>query len=198
MIKVISQVEGIDIFRILQQTGSVMEGHFKLSSGDHSKYYLQCARLLQYPDITLELARKALNLMKDNIDLKSINAVASPAIGGILWGYMLAYAAGCRMVFTERKVEEAQLRRGFEIEPDQKIIIAEDVITTGESVNEVMEICKKKGAQVKAVISIVDRSTGLDFGCPYYYLIKLSIDKYKPSQCGLCSENMPLVYPGSR
>jgi len=198
MLKVISQVEGLDIYKILKETGSIMEGHFKLSSGYHSKYYLQCARLLQYPDITYSLARKALDMVSKDIDMENINAVVSPAIGGILWGYMTAYAAGCRMIFTERKTESMELRRGFEIESDQEIIVAEDVITTGGSVKEVIEICKKNGAQIKAVTSIVDRSVGLDFGCPYYYLIKLSIDKYQPSECKLCRGNIPLVYPGSK
>ena len=198
MLKVISQVEGLDIYKILKETGSIMEGHFKLSSGYHSKYYLQCARLLQYPDITYSLARKALDMVSKDIDMENINAVVSPAIGGILWGYMTAYAAGCRMIFTERKTESMELRRGFEIESDQEIIVAEDVITTGGSVREVIEICKKNGAQIKAVTSIVDRSAGLDFGCPYYYLIKLSIDKYQPSECKLCRGNIPLVYPGSK
>ncbi|HEY4696333.1 MAG TPA: orotate phosphoribosyltransferase [Candidatus Hydromicrobium sp.] len=197
MLKVISQVEGLDIYRILKETGSIMEGHFKLSSGYHSKYYLQCAQLLQYPDIAFKLARKALELIKEDIDIENINAVVSPAIGGILWGYMIAYAAGCRMIFTERKTENMELRRGFEIKPGQEIIVAEDVITTGGSVKEVIEICRKKKAQVKAVVSIVDRSDSLKFEYPYYYLIKLEIDKYQPSRCRLCRENLPLVYPGS-
>ncbi|MBA7580139.1 Orotate phosphoribosyltransferase [subsurface metagenome] len=198
MLKVISQVEGLDIYKILKDSGSIMEGHFKLSSRYHSKYYLQCARLLQYPDITYRLARKALDMVSEDIDLENINAVVSPAMGGILWGYMIAYAAGCRMIFTERKTESMELRRGFEIESSQEIIVAEDVITTGGSVKEVIEICKKNGAHIKAVTSIVDRSAGLEFGCPYYYLIKLEIDKYQPSECKLCRGNIPLIYPGSK
>jgi orotate phosphoribosyltransferase len=197
MLKVVNQVEGLDIFKILKDTGSVMEGHFKLSSGYHSKYYLQCARLLQYPDIAFKFARKALELIREDIDIGSINAVISPAIGGILWGYMMAYAVGCRMIFTERKTENMELRRGFEIKKGEEIIVAEDVITTGGSVKEVIKICTEYGAQIKAVVSIVDRSDNIEFGYPYYYLIKLEIDKYQPSQCGLCRENLPLVYPGS-
>jgi orotate phosphoribosyltransferase len=198
MLKVISQVEGFDVYGILKDTGSIMEGHFKLSSSYHSKYYLQCARLLQFPDITLKLAGKALDIMKNEIDTGKIDAVVSPAIGGILWGYMLAYAAGCRMIFTERKTENMELRRGFEINPGSEVIVAEDVITTGGSVKEVIEICRKNKAKVKAIVSIVDRSEKLEFEYPYYYLIKLAIDKYEPSRCRLCRENLPLIYPGSK
>jgi len=175
MIKVVSQVKGLNLFKILQDTGSIMEGHFELSSGYHSNYYLQCARLLQYPDITFKIAGKALDLIGEKIDIKKIDAIVSPAIGGVLWGYMLAYIAGCRMIFTERRNENMELRRGFEIKENEKIIVAEDVITTGGSVKEVIEICSRYGG-----------------------LIKLDIDKYLPSSCRLCKENHPLNYPGSK
>jgi len=198
MIKVVDQIKGLDVFKILKETGAVMEGHFRLSSGYHSRYYLQCARLLQHPDITYRLAGKALELIGRSTDIKKISTVVSPAVGGILWGYMLAYTAGCRMIFTERKTEKMELRRGFEIERGQEVVVAEDVITTGGSVKEVIEICEKRGAVVKAVVSIVDRSDGPEFGCSYYYLIKLGIDIYQPSECSLCKKDIPLVYPGSR
>ncbi len=198
MIKVISEVKGTNLFKILQDTGSIMEGHFELTSGYHSNYYLQCAKLLQYPDITFQLAGKALSLIKGDVDLKKIAKVVSPAIGGIQWGYMLAYAAGCRMIFAERKDKKMELRRGFEVNEGEEVIIAEDVITTGGSVREVIEICESYGAKVKAVASIVDRSENIRFKCPYYYLIKLDIDKYLPSECELCKKNYPIEYPGSR
>jgi len=198
MIKIVNQIKTMDVYKILKDTGSVMEGHFLLSSGNHSKYYLQCARLLQHPDITSRLASGALELMGKKVEIKKIDTIISPAVGGILWGYMLAYELDCGMIFTERKAGKMELRRGFEIKPGQKIIVAEDVITTGGSVKEVIEICKERGADVKAVISIVDRSEDLRLGCPYYYLIKLDIKINRPSQCMLCRDNIPLIYPGSR
>ncbi len=198
MIKIVNQIEGTDVYKILKDTGSIMEGHFMLSSGYHSNYYLQCARLLQYPDITCKLAIRALDLIGGSIKIKKIDAVISPAIGGILWGYMLAYRLGCRMIFTERKAGGMELRRGFEIKSGQQIIVAEDVITTGGSVKEVIEICKKRGADIKAVISIVDRSEDLKLDCPYYYLIKLDLEIHRPSECMFCKNNVPLIYPGSR
>ncbi len=198
MIKVVDQVSGLDVFKILKETGAVMEGHFRLTSGYHSKYYLQCARLLQHPDITYKLASRAISLIGSSVDMNKVSAVVSPAIGGILWGYMLAYIAGCRMIFTERKTKKMELRRGFELKHGWEVIVAEDVVTTGSSVKEVIEICEKRGAAVKAVASIVDRSDSLKFKCLYYYLIKLDIDIYKPSECRLCREDIPIVYPGSK
>jgi orotate phosphoribosyltransferase len=198
MIKIIEQVKGLEVYKILEETGAIMEGHFKLTSGYHSRYYLQCAQLLQHPDITYRFASRALDLITEEIDIKKIDTVVSPAVGGILWGYMLAYIAGCRMVFTERKPEKMQLSRGFELEKNQKVLVAEDVITTGSSVKEVIDICEKRGASVEAVVSIVDRSDGLKFKFPYYYLIKLYIDIYKPSECLMCKEKIPLIYHGSR
>jgi orotate phosphoribosyltransferase len=198
MIEVISQIKGLDVYKILRDTGSVMEGHFELSSGYHSNYYLQCAKLLQHPDITFKLAGEALCLIEKDIDIKNINTIVSPAIGGILWGYMLAYRANCEMIFTERKNRDMELRRGFEIKKGDEVIIAEDVITTGGSVKEVIEICKGYGAKVRAVVSIVDRSNDLEFEYPYYYLVKLNIRNYLPSDCKLCMEKRPIEYPGSR
>ncbi|MEA2015663.1 MAG: orotate phosphoribosyltransferase [Actinomycetota bacterium] len=198
MIKVINEVKGTNLFKILKDTGSIMEGHFQLTSGYHSNYYLQCARLLQYPGITFKLANKGLGVIKEKVELNKVNTVVSPAVGGIQWGYMLAYAGGYRMVFAERKNKKMELRRGFEIKKDEEIIVAEDVVTTGGSVSEVIDICKGYGAKVKAVVSIVDRSENLKFECPYYYLINLNIDKYPPSRCELCRKNYPLEYPGSR
>lgn len=198
MIKVISEVKGTNLFKMLRDTGSIMKGHFQLTSGYHSDYYLQCAKLLQYPDITFKLANKGLELIKGEIELNKVNTVASPAVGGIQWGYMFAYTAGYRMIFSERKNKKMELRRGFKIEKGEEIIVAEDVVTTGGSVRELIKICKGYGAKVKAVLSIVDRSENLKFECPYYYLIKLNIDKYPPSRCELCRKNYPLEYPGSR
>ncbi len=198
MIEVVSQVEGMDVFKILKETGSIMKGHFKLTSGYHSDYYLQCARLLQHPDITSKLAKIAWDLMGKEINIKKISTIVSPAIGGILWGYMLSYIAGCRMIFAERKNEKMELRRGFELKGGEEIIVAEDVVTTGGSVKEVIDICEGYGARIRAVVSIVDRSENLEFKYPYYYLVKLNIDKYKPSECKLCKEKYPLEYPGSK
>jgi orotate phosphoribosyltransferase len=119
-------------------------------------------------------------------------------MGGILFGYMLAYKMGAKMIFTERKEKNMELRRSFEIKPGEKVIIAEDVITTGGSVFEVIEICKRNNADIRGIISIVDRSENIKFDYPYFYFIKLKIDKYSPEKCPLCSENKEIYYPGSK
>ena len=198
MLEIEDQVEGLDVFKMLKDTGSIMEGHFKLTSGYHSKYYLQCAKLLQYPGMAEKLAGRAVELLGEDLDIGSINAIVAPAVGGILWGYALASRIGCRMIFTERKESRMEIRRGFKLEAGEKVIIAEDVITTGGSVKEVIGICRQADADIKAVISIVDRAAEVDFGIPYYHMIRINIEKYHPSKCQLCRSKIPVDYPGSK
>jgi orotate phosphoribosyltransferase len=198
MLKIIEQAEGIDVFNIFKESGAIFEGHFKLTSGLHSGVYMQCAKLLEYPDRADKLAKAAAGMLSKDIDMGKVNTVISPAVGGLLWGYMLAFRTGKRMIFTERVDGEMQLRRGFEMKQGEKVIVAEDVITTGGSVREVIKICEESGAEVAGVISIVDRNSGVDFGYPYYNMLKIDIEIYEPGQCPLCSDGQEIVYPGSR
>ncbi len=198
MLKIIEQAEGIDVFNIFKESGAIFEGHFKLTSGLHSGVYMQCARLLQYPDKADRIAKAAAGILSKDIDIEKVNTVISPAVGGILWGYMLAFRLGKKMIFTERADGGMQLRRGFGLEEGEKVIIAEDVITTGGSVKEVIKICEDSGAEVAGIISIVDRNSGVDFGYPYYNMLKINIEIYEPGQCPMCSEGREIVYPGSR
>jgi orotate phosphoribosyltransferase len=200
-LEIISQLEKINVFEVLKKTGAVMEGHFKLTSGFHSKYYLQCAKLLEHPDITMELIDYALaenGCFFDDSTINKLDTIVSPAMGGMLFGYMLAYKLKKRMIFTERKEKIMELRRGFELKPNENVIIAEDVITTGGSVFEVMDICKSFNANIIAIISIVDRSEDTRFEYPYFSFIKLNIDKYPLEICPLCKEGIDVVYHGSR
>jgi len=197
MIKIVEQKTKADILQMLKDTNAMMEGHFKLTSGYHSQYYLQCARLLQYPDLTFKLISELPQIIDEKI-LKNIDTVISPAIGGIQFGYLLAYKLGKKMIFAERKSEKMEIRRGFEIKKGERLIVAEDVITTGGSVKEIIDICRSNGAEVDAVVSIVNRSENVDFGIPYYYLVKFDIDKYSPENCPLCKKGIELYYPGSK
>ncbi len=197
MIKIVEQKTKTDILKILKDTNAMMEGHFKLTSGYHSQYYLQCARLLQYPDITFKLISEIPDIIDKKI-LENTDTIISPAIGGIQFGYLLAYKLGKKMIFAERKSEKMEIRRGFEIKKGERLIIAEDVITTGGSVREIIDICNSSGAQVEAVISIINRSENVDFNIPYYYLVKFDIDKYSPENCPMCKKGIELYYPGSK
>ncbi len=197
MIKIVEQKTKTDILKILKDTNAMMEGHFKLTSGYHSQYYLQCARLLQYPDLTFKLISEIPDIIDEKI-LKNTDTIISPAIGGIQFGYLLAYKLGKKMIFAERKSEKMEIRRGFEIKKGERLIIAEDVITTGGSVREIIDICNSSGALVEAVVSIVNRSENVDFDIPYYYLVKFDIDKYSPENCPMCKKGIELYYPGSK
>ena len=198
MLKIIEQAEGIDVFNIFKESGAIFEGHFKLTSGLHSGVYMQCAKLLQYPDRADKLAKAAAGMLSKDIDIGKVDTVISPAVGGILWGYMLAFRIEKKMIFTERADGEMQLRRGFALSEGEKVIIAEDVITTGGSVKEVIKICKDRGAEVAGVISIVDRNSGVGFGYPYYNMLKIDIEIFEPEKCPMCREGREIVYPGSR
>ena len=198
MLKIIEQAAGIDVFNIFKESGAIFEGHFKLTSGLHSGVYMQCARLLQYPDRADKLAKAAAGMLSKDIDIGNVDTVISPAVGGILWGYMLAFRIEKKMIFTERADGEMQLRRGFDLREGEKVIIAEDVITTGGSVKEVIKICEDRGAEVAGVISIADRNSGADFGYPYYNMLKIDIEIFEPEKCPMCREGQEIVYPGSR
>ncbi|MBM3712887.1 MAG: orotate phosphoribosyltransferase [Actinobacteria bacterium] len=191
-------MKSIDVLKALEETGAILKGHFKLTSGFHSGYYLQCAKLLQYPEKTSGLLDAALSEFGDKINHCEIETVISPAVGGILFGYLLAYKLGAKMIFTERKEKKMELRRGFELKQKEKVLIAEDVITTGGSVFEVIDICNNYGADIKGIISIVNRSEKFLTGLPFYYLIKIHIENFLPRNCPLCKENIEIYYPGSR
>lgn len=184
-----------EILEILRETGVLMEGHFRLTSGRHSGRYLQCAQVLQYPKFSEIIGREIANRFKD----EEIDTVIGPALGGVIIAYEVARALGVKSLFTEREDGKMRLRRGFNVEEGERVLVVEDVITTGGSVNEVMEILVEAGAKVVGVGVIVDRSTGkVDFGVPTHSLVSLDIESYSPAECPLCQQGFPLVKPGSR
>lgn len=186
-----------EMMELLVNTGSYLSGHFKLSSGLHSGAYLQCALLLQNPIIAARvsgaLAQKFGDIAPD--------VVVGPAMGGIILAYEMARAMRSLAVFTERDDEgKMTLRRGFEIPPDSKVLIAEDVLTTGKSIKEVIEVLKKHNVRPAGIACIIDRSSELiDFGgIRHESLIKFNIPTFQEKDCPLCKEGVPLVKPGSR
>lgn len=174
---------------------ALLTGHFKLSSGLHSEKYLQCALVLQHPDIAEKLARELAKKFPE----EKIDAVIGPALGGITLAYELARVLGARGLFTERHDGKMVLRRGFSIEKGEKILVAEDVITTGGSTKEVIDVVKSSGGKVVGVGSIVDRSgAGLDFGAPFQALARVRVETYEEKDCPLCRQGIPVTKPGSR
>jgi len=182
----------IDQFRA---TGALLEGHFQLSSGLHSTVYLQCALVLQFPERAEAFARAIAERFQD----QGIQLVVSPAIGGIVIGHEVARALGARFVWTEREAGEMTLRRGFTIMPGEKILIVEDVITTGGSTRETIEAVRTAGADIVGAASIIDRSGGsADVGVPLSSLASLRVLSVEPSVCDACKLGEPVVKPGSR
>jgi len=185
-----------DILEMLDKANALLKGHFLLSSGLHSGEYLQCALLLRYPAYAQELCRR----LAEKFKFERIDLVVGPAYGGIIVAYELARALGVRAIFTERKDGEMQLRRGFEIEKGERILIAEDVITTGKSVKEVIKSLTLYKPKIVSVASLINRSGKKDvFGkTPLESLKNIKIKSYAPDKCPLCKKKIPLIKPGSR
>jgi orotate phosphoribosyltransferase len=182
----------IDEFK---QTGALLEGHFQLTSGLHSTVYLQCARVLQFPEKAETFGRAIAQKFAN----AGIQLVASPAIGGIVIGHEVARALGARFIWTEREGGEMTLRRGFTISPGERTLVVEDVITTGGSTRETIKALQSAGADVLVAASIIDRSGGsVDVGVPRVALATLKVLSVEPSICDACKMGEPAVKPGSR
>jgi orotate phosphoribosyltransferase len=187
-----NQQELIEVFK---ERGALLEGHFLLTSGLHSNRYVQCAQILKYPELSAELGK---GLAEHFCDLQ-VDTVLGPAIGGIIVAQDVGRALGVKAIFTEREQGKMTLRRGFEINKGERVVVVEDVVTTGGSTKEVIELIKEYGGIVVGVGALVDRHSGeLDFGVPFYPLLKLAIETYSPDDCPLCSDGLPVVKPGSR
>ena len=187
-----TQDEVLDIYR---RTGALLAGHFLLSSGLHSDRYLQSALVLQQPDIATKLCAA----LAESFQGQKIDAVIAPALGGVFVSHETARALGVRAIFAERVNGELTLRRGFSIAPGERLLVVEDVITTGKSTKETIEVVKKAGGVAIAAASLVDRSGGTaEIGIPYRALVTLTVPAYQPESCPLCKEGSTPVKPGSR
>lgn len=181
--------------RIFKQTGLMLEGHFLLTSGRHSNRYMQCAKLFQYPEYSEMICKD----LADRFAGQKIDMVVGPAVGGIIMSYEMARQFKVPNIFAERENGAMTLRRGFSIPEGAKVLVVEDVVTTGDSVREVMDIVAEAKAEVVGVCVVVDRSGGkIDFGVPFEAAYETEIQSYEPSQCPLCEQGLELVKPGSR
>ncbi len=186
---------------LYEQTGAYLRGHFRLTSGLHSGEYLQSAKVLAHPQHAEALGRLLTDQIKPLLGGESVDFVIAPAMGGLIIGHEVARAFDVPFLFTEREPDSGRmtLRRGFEIAPGQRTIVIEDVITTGGSTREVIDLVHAAGARVLAAGSIIDRSNGrADVGVPRAALEQLEVLTYDPSACPLCAQGVPVVKPGSR
>ena len=184
-----------EVVAIFKQTGALLDGHFRLTSGLHSPQYFQCALVLQDPIQAQKLCWEiASQFMTENIDV-----VIAPAVGGIVVAQEVARLISARAIFAERENGVMTLRRGFKIEPDDKVLVVEDVVTTGGSIKEVINLVQSVGADLKGVGFLVDRSQGkVDFPVRKFSVLEMEVITYEPENCPICKQNIPVVKPGSR
>jgi orotate phosphoribosyltransferase len=203
--------ELLDVYR---RSGALLEGHFRLTSGLHSPGYLQCALVLQHPQQAEALGRA----IAERVRHLGATVVLSPALGGVVIGQEVGRALGVRAMFAERQDGKLALRRGFTLDNADRVLVVEDVMTTGGSTRETIEVAKAAGGQVVGTASIVDRSasaqdrsepdrgatgsrqaaTSLQFDVPFVTLLRIDLPTYEPDKCPLCAQGLPVVKPGSR
>ncbi len=193
-------LQASEVLSTFENTGAYLHGHFRLTSGLHSESYLQCARVLQYPRHAERLGRELAGALTVLTNSQPIGLVVSPAIGGLIIGHEVARALGTPFIFTERDASARMtLRRGFTVEPGQTAVVVEDVITTGGSTREVIEVLRELGANPIAAGSIVDRSNGkAELGIPRVALATLDVKTFEARACPMCAGGSPAVKPGSR
>lgn len=185
----------MNILEHFRNTNALLEGHFILSSGLHSPNYLQCALALQYPIDTVKFGQAIAEQMQN----QQFDTVASPAIGGLIIGYAVAQALSLRFIWTERQAGVMTVRRGFNVKENERILVVEDVITTGGSTRECIAALENLGAKVTAAASIIDRSGGIaDVGVPRISLISMEVPAYNLEDCPMCKQGEIAVKPGSR
>jgi orotate phosphoribosyltransferase len=184
-----------EVTEALIDADAIRTGHFALTSGRHSGTYVQCARILENPGLTTRLARSIASgiPVAEYVDL-----VVAPAVGGIVIGFAVAQALGVDFIFTERENGEMTLRRSFMIPPEARVLIVEDVVTTGGSVAEVARLVEAASAAVVGVAALIDRGGPKDFAAPMWPQLRLEVESWDPASCALCAQGLGLDSPGSR
>lgn len=189
-------MSGDDLLALFRQTGALLDGHFVLRSGLHSRQFFQCALLLQHTDIAADVCRR----LADKLRNYECDAVISPALGGIIVGQEVGRSLGKRHIFAEKEAGGLVLRRGFTIRPNERFIVAEDVVTRGGRVQQTIDVVRAHAGKVVAVGVIVDRSGGnhADFGCPFISLVEMNVETFEPDQLPAQLAAIPAVTPGSK
>lgn len=183
------------VLGILKEAGVLLEGHFLFTSGRHSNKYLQCAKIFRNTKYSEELCADLAEKYKD----ENIEVVIGPALGAIQMAYEVSRHLGCENFFAEREDGVMTLRRGFAVEPNQRVLVVEDVVTTGGTVKEVIKLVEQVGGIVAGVGVVVDRTNGkADFGVPFKAVISMDVESWTAQECPICKTGEPLVKPGSR
>ena len=184
-----------DILDLFRRVGALLEGHFRLTSGLHSPGYLQCALVLQHPREAEACGAGIAGRVRD----LAPTVILSPALGGIVIGHEVARALGVRAIFAERQDGTLTLRRGFSLDAADRVLVVEDVVTTGGSTRETIDVARTSGARVVGAAAIIDRSGGSqNLAVPFHALATVSLPTYQPDGCPLCARGEPVVKPGSR
>ena len=192
-----------DVLKIFEENGALLKGHFLLTSGLHSDRYLQCALVLQHPAIAERLGAELAARAKADPDITPVDLVIAPALGGVIVAHVVARALGVRALFTERQEKMMTLRRGFQIRSGERCLVVEDVVTTGGSTREVMEVVARHGGVAAGAGSLIDRSlkrdgSVVDLGLPRRALAAIEVATYAPDECPMCREGSVAIKPGSR
>jgi orotate phosphoribosyltransferase len=183
------------ILAALKSADAIRTGHFVLTSGRHSDTYVQCSRILEDPALTTLLARTAVERLPASL---GIDLVAAPAVGGLIIGFAVAQALGVKFIFSEREQGAMMFRRAFAVPQGARVLVVEDVVTTGGSVGEVVDLVRKAGGQVVGVVSLIDRGGEKKFDAPFWPLLRLEVESWEAESCGLCADEVPVYSPGSR
>ncbi len=184
-----------EVLQIFRDTGALLEGHFILRSGRHSRQYFQCALALQQMPVVERFGAA----LADRVRTLDVATVIAPALGGLVIGQEVARQLGCRYIFAEKEEGRLALRRGFQIQPRERVLVVEDVITQGGRVQETIEIVRARGGEVVGVAVLVDRSGGaVDFGVPLFSLVQIAVETFAPDALPPDLATLPAVKPGSR
>jgi orotate phosphoribosyltransferase len=188
-------VNNQEIYEKLQASDAIRSGHFQLTSGRHSDTYIQCARVLEHPTLTLDLAREMVARLPEGLNP---DVVAAPAVGGIIIGFAVALALDVPFLFSERQNGVMVFRRAFEVSRGARVLVVEDVVTTGGSVNEVVQLVEAADAEVVGVTALINRGGPKAFSRPFYPLLSLEVASWDFADCHLCADGVELYSPGSR
>jgi orotate phosphoribosyltransferase len=190
-----TQLTDEEIIAALTEADAIRTGHFVLTSGRHSDTYVQCARILEDPALTTRLAEAAVERLPEGLE---IDLVAAPAVGGLIIGFAVAQALGVKFIFSEREAGSMVFRRAFAVPEGARVLVAEDVVTTGGSVGEVIDLVRHAGGEVAGVVSLIDRGGEKKFDAPFWSLLRLEVESWAADECSLCADGVPKYSPGSR